>query len=178
VSDILAQLNISEYILQSLATRSDQVEFWIGEKVRGVSIDLQLRNCISRPQVTLNIMPDRKPRGRPRKEVAEIAPLAPAPSIPVRPCVQSTLNITTPAFVPLPELNLNGTNNQDVIINCEDIASPNVQICRNQTEKSGTQTKSPSSLVSSSSSPILMVEEVKEDFSDVDGLKLKEVLDE
>jgi hypothetical protein len=123
-------------------------------------------------------MPDRNPRGRPQKEVAEIAPLVPAPSIPVLPSVQSTLNITLPAFVPPAELNLNGTNNQDDIINCEDIVSPNIQICPNQNEKSQTQSKSPSSPVLLPSSPIQMVEEVKEEFSDMDGPKPQEVLDE
>jgi hypothetical protein len=80
-------------------------------------------------------MPDCKPQGRPRKEVAEIAPLAPAPSISFLPSIQSTLNITTPAFVPPPEFNLNGTNYQDDIIDCEDIVSLNVQICPSPKKK-------------------------------------------
>jgi hypothetical protein len=82
-----------------------------------------------------------------------------------------------PAFVPPPELNLNGTNYQDNIINSDDLVSPNVQICPNQNEKSFTQRKLSSSPLSSPS-PIRMVEEVKEEFSDVDGPTPQEVLDE
>jgi hypothetical protein len=44
----------------------------VDKKVKGGSIDFQLRNCISGPQGIQNIMPDRKPRGRLRKEINEI----------------------------------------------------------------------------------------------------------
>jgi hypothetical protein len=57
----------------------------IDEKVRGGSIDLQCRNCISGSQGTLNIMPNHKPRGWPRKKIPGITPLAPAPSILAQP---------------------------------------------------------------------------------------------
>jgi hypothetical protein len=76
----------------------------IDENVKGGSIDLQLRNCISGPQGTLNVMPDRKPRGRPRKEIPGITPSALAPSMPALLDVQSTSQIVTPAFIPPPDV--------------------------------------------------------------------------
>ncbi|CZS92418.1 related to TY4B TY4B protein [Rhynchosporium agropyri] len=38
----------------------------IKESSKGGSVDLRLRNCVSGPQGTLNVAPDRKARGRPR----------------------------------------------------------------------------------------------------------------
>jgi hypothetical protein len=87
-------------------------------------------DCVSGRQGPLNMIQDRKPPGWLHKDVAEIALLVPAPSIPVLPSVQSSSNITPP-FVPLTELNLNGTNNQDDTINFKDRVSPNVQIYLN-----------------------------------------------
>lgn len=40
----------------------------IDETTPGGTIDLRIRNCASGPQGTQNVLPDRKPRGRPRKE--------------------------------------------------------------------------------------------------------------
>jgi hypothetical protein len=49
----------------------------VDEMVKGGSIDLHLRNCVSGPPGWQIIMPDYKPRRRPRKEINEIIQLAP-----------------------------------------------------------------------------------------------------
>jgi hypothetical protein len=146
----------------------------IDEKVKGGSIDLQLRNCISGPQGTLNVMPDRKPRGRPRKEIPGITPSALARSMPALPDVQSTSQIVTPAFIPppdVPKLNQNSMNNEDNTVNCEDIASPNAPLYPTQSKTSETEIKSPSSPVLLPSRPVPIVEEVQQDLSGEDGAK-------
>jgi hypothetical protein len=57
----------------------------VDEKVKGGSIDLQLRNYASGPQRTLKILPDRKPQVWPMKEITEItesSPISPALALP------------------------------------------------------------------------------------------------
>jgi hypothetical protein len=76
----------------------------VDEKVKGGSINLQLRNCTSGPQETLNSMPDRKPRGRPRTGINEISPLAPVSPVLTLPNVQSTSEVVTPIFIPVPDI--------------------------------------------------------------------------
>jgi hypothetical protein len=152
--------------------RSSKV--FIDEKVKGGSIDLQLRNCISGPQGTLNVMPDRKPRGGPRKEIPGITPSVLALSMPALPDVQSTSQIVIPAFIPppdVPKLNQNIMNNEDNTVNCEDIASPNAPTYPTQSKTSETEIKSPSSPVLLPSIPVPIVEEVQQDFSGEDGAK-------
>jgi hypothetical protein len=76
----------------------------VDEKVKGGSIDLQLRNCVSGPQGTLNIIPDRKPRGQPSKAITEMsqsAPISPAPALPQ---YVSILQVAIPAFIPIPDV--------------------------------------------------------------------------
>jgi hypothetical protein len=152
----------------------------IDENVNGGSIDLQLRNCISGPQGTLNVMPDRKQPGRPRKEIAGITPSALAPSIPALLDVKSTSQIVTPAFIPppdVPKLNQNDMNNEDNTVNCEDIASPNVPTYPTQNKTSETKIKSLLSPVLSPSLPVLIVEE-EQDFSGDDGAKPQAAISE
>jgi hypothetical protein len=152
----------------------------IDEKVRGGSIDLQLRNCLSGPQGTLNIMPDRKPRGWPTKEIPGITPLAPAPSISAQPDIQSTSKIVTSAFIPSPgaeKLVHNDMNIEDNGVNCEDIARLNTPIDPIQNQKLETQSKPPS-LVLLPFLPVLTIEEVQEDSSEADSTKLQPVVTE
>jgi hypothetical protein len=51
------------------------------EMVKGGSIDPQLSICVSRPQKTLNIIPDCYSQVRPVKEITEITHLVPITSV-------------------------------------------------------------------------------------------------
>jgi hypothetical protein len=74
----------------------------IDETQKEGDLNLRLRNCIAGLQGTQNVVPDRKPRGRPKIE-KPIDPISPLTIIPTIPAVaglsfqlqlQSILNIT------------------------------------------------------------------------------------
>jgi hypothetical protein len=143
----------------------------VDEKVKGGSIDPQLRNCVSGPQGILNLIPDHKPRGRPRKEITEItqsAPISPAPALPQD---ESILQVATPVFIPIPDVpqfTQNDTLGKDNIANLENTPSLEVLVSPNHSGKLETQSELPSILVPIVTKP--------QDPSELDNLEPEEAV--
>ena len=63
----------------------------VDEYTPGGTVDLRLRNIPSGPQGTKNTMPDRRPRGRPRKDAAPIQPTDFSPEAPIEPIHETSI---------------------------------------------------------------------------------------
>jgi hypothetical protein len=76
----------------------------VDEETAGGTIDLRIRNCKVGPQGTPNVLEDRRPRGRPKRELA-VQPVNPIAAQPTSPTTPKTIPVVEiPPFVPPPNI--------------------------------------------------------------------------
>jgi hypothetical protein len=119
-------------------------------------------------------VPDRKPRGQPRKEINEIIQLVPVSPALTLLNIQSTSYVVTPAFISEPDVphsTQNDLNNQDNIANQETTTSLDIPVFPNNSGNLEIHSEIPLP-------PVPIIKKPEDDFPELDNQKPEEAVSE